>query len=108
MNGNIQGRKCQEGREGKELLFALTLTMIPTMQPSCPVSDGLLSFTSEARLATLACVRSVSQKSIACGSYFWDRSGKVTKEAPQGTHGPLTSFILQELPIKTGLNVALS
>ena len=33
---------------------------------------------------------------------------KVPKEAPQGTDGSLTSFILQELPAKTGLNVALS
>ena len=53
-------------------------------------------------------MHSTSQKSIACGSYFWDRSGKVTKEAPQGTDGSLTSFILQELQTKTGLNVALS
>ena len=33
---------------------------------------------------------------------------KVPKEAPQGTDGSLTSFILQEVQTKTGLNVALS
>jgi hypothetical protein len=31
---------------------------------------------------------------------FLGQNGKVTKEAPQGTDGSLTSFILQELPTK--------
>jgi hypothetical protein len=37
-------------------------------------------------------MRSVSQKPIAHALAFLGQSGKVTKETPQGTDGPLTPF----------------
>ena len=57
------------------------LTILPARPRSCPVFDEVLSF---------------------------KQRKKVPKEAPQGTDGSLTSFILQELLCKTGRNLGLS
>ena len=71
------------------------MELIPTMLPPCPVFDEVLSFKQRMSdsLRSLDALRQPKTHRLRLA--FLGQSGKVTKEAPQGTDGSLTSYALR-------------